>query len=70
MDQEHASALEAQQQVLASAADLDDALAGNLLRDRRGRLGQREPVVEELGALDAAPGEQRLERDPDRLYFG
>jgi len=70
VDQEHATAREAEEEVLTPPVDGLDLLPGELLGDRLGRLGPRQALVQDLGALDAAADEQGLEGDADRLDLG
>jgi hypothetical protein len=70
MDEEVPPALEFDNQILAATAEGADALALQLGRDDRGRLGSREPGVGYLDVLEPTAHEGRLETAADRFDFG
>src|SRR3954469_17355175 len=70
VDQENASALEPNNQILAAPLDCLDALAGELGRDLGRFLGSRQPRIFDLDVLEAASDEHGLEPAANRLDLG
>ena len=61
MDEEVAATLELENQILAAAPDVRDALALERGGDSFRRLGPGKPVVEDPHAYEASPCERRRE---------
>ena len=70
VNQESASRLEPNDQILAATADRRDTLALEAARDRSRIVGPRQPRIRHLDALEAPPFEQRCELAPDGLDLG
>ena len=70
VDQENATALEPNNQVLAAPLERLDALADELGRDLGRILWPRQPRVFDLDVLEAPSVEHRLEPAPNRLDLG
>ena len=70
MDQENATALEPNNQILAAPLERRDALARELGRHLGRILRTRQPRVVDLDVLEAASDEHRLEPAANRLDLG
>ena len=70
VDQENATALEPDDQILAAPLERRDALARELGRHLGRILGPRQPRVFDLDVLEAAADEHRLEPAANRLDLG
>src|SRR3954454_11924251 len=70
VDQENATALEPNNQILAAPFERSDALADELGRDLGRVLGPRQPRVFDLDVLEAPSDEHRLEPAANRLDLG
>src|SRR5215208_8128194 len=70
VDQENATALEPNNQILAAPLERFDALADELGRDLGRVLWPRQPRVFDLDVLEAASDEHRLEPAANRLDLG
>src|SRR5437764_8045005 len=70
VNQENATALEPNNQILAASLDGDDALALQLGRDLERLERPHQPRVEDLDALKSPPDERGLELASDRLDLG
>jgi hypothetical protein len=67
MDQEVPPALELDNQILAATPQPSDSLSLELARDDLGRLGSREPRIDDLDALEPPTHEARLQMPANRL---
>ncbi len=67
VNQEHSTALEPKNQILAAALDGGDAFSLELGRDLQRIMWTGEAEVVDLDMVEAAPDELRLEPDADRL---
>ena len=70
VNQENATTLEPNNQILAASLDGGDALALQLGRDLERLERPHQPRVEDLDALEAPPDERGLELATDRLDLG
>src|SRR5580765_355491 len=70
VNQEHPTAFEPDNQILAATLERLDTLAGELGRHLGRVVGTRQPGIVDLDVLEAAPDEHRLEPASDRLDLG
>ncbi len=69
MDEEVAATLEREDQILATAANVGDALSLQRGRDRLRRLGTSEAAVQDGNVLDTATCQRGREPGSNRLHF-